>query len=119
MKLQMPYLREVSVNSYHIVGKGGRPTNAIKPSVLFWMADLADRIREHPDFDDYYGNPVTIHLTGHFVDERCPDLSNLHKVLADAIEPAIGVNDKEFRFIDVGYDTGHTPPYLDIELIMI
>lgn len=116
MKIQMPYLREVSVNSYRIVGKGGRPTNAIKPSVLFWMADLADRIREHPDFDEYYGIPCIVYVKGFFVDGRVPDIHNLFKCVADAIEPAIGVNDRDIRCIDRGYDTGVVKPYLEIEL---
>jgi len=119
MKLQMPYLPEVSVNSYRIVGRGGRPTNAIKPSVLFWMADLADRIREHPDFDEYYGTPCTVYVKGFFVDNRVPDIHNLAKVICDAIEPAIGVNDKDIRFKDSGYETGYPKPYLEIELVTL
>jgi len=48
--------------------------------------------------------PPTIHLSGIFKDKRsCPDLHNLHKTIGDALEPAFGINDREFRFIDEGY----------------
>ena len=120
MKIEMPYFGNLSVNRYKIVGRGGRPTNATKPEVLNWMSDLADSIREHTNFSEFYGMPVLIKLTGFFYDDRAtPDLSNLHKVIGDAVEPALGVNDREFKFLDEGYTTGCSNPHLIIELEVI
>ena len=116
MVIEMPYLREASVNSYKIVGKGGRHTNATKPSVIAWMCELADRIREHPDFTEYYGSPCSIYVKGFFWDDRAPDVHNFFKVIADAIEPAIGVNDKYLKCIDENYETGHERQKLVIRL---
>lgn len=47
--------------------------------------------------------PVQIQLSGRFMDKRVPDLANLHKVIGDALEAALGINDKHFLFRDLGY----------------
>ena len=113
----MPYIgRNLSENYYKIVGRGGRRTNKTRPEVVLWMNQLADLVREHPDHAEFYGNGIEVKLWGRFKDERCPDLNNLHKVIADALEAGLGVNDRHLRFIDKGYTTGHPFPRLDMEI---
>jgi len=120
MRITMPYSgKNLSCNYYKIVGRGGRPTNCTKPDVKKWMKDLEDTVREHPDYDEFLGNPVLIKLAGRFVDERCPDLSNLHKVISDSVSNALGSDDKTYRFLDLGYTTGHAVPRLEIEVVLI
>jgi len=120
MTITMPYIKDLSVNSYKIMGRGGRHTTATKPHVTEWMNELADKIREHELFNEFFGTPATIYVKGFFVDDRAPDIHNLAKVICDAIEPAIGVNDKNIRFKDEGYETGYiSDPHLEIELVQI
>lgn len=109
----MPYIgKALSENYYKIIGRGGVHTSKTRPETIIWMKELTEKVR------GFYPNntPMTIYLTGRFVDERCPDLSNLHKVLADAIKVGIGLDDKHFVFVDRGYTTGHIKPELEIEL---
>lgn len=48
--------------------------------------------------------PVQIAVSGRFKNERStPDLANLHKLIGDALEMALGINDKHFCFHDRGY----------------
>ncbi len=58
--------------------------------------------------------PLSITCDGFFKDERsAPDLSNLSKVICDAIaEVADGVNDKDFRWHDGKRVIGEKNPYL-------
>jgi len=113
VKIIMPYIgRVLSVNYYKVVGRGGVKTNRTKPETERWMGELADKVRGLP-----FGSNLTIKLFGKFRDERVPDLSNLHKVIADAVAEGLGVDDKDFKFVDLGYETGCLRPVLEIELI--
>lgn len=114
MKIRIPYRKGLSENSYKI-GK----TKVTKKHVKIWMSELVDCIRQDPDFDSFFGNPVKIKLYGYFTDNRCPDLSNLHKVIGDAVEDALGMNDRYFRFEDLGFETGHYREMLGIELELL
>ena len=112
MKVVMPYIGGVlSVNSYKIRGKGGVATNKTRPEVTLWMSKLTEKVKgfEH-------NGSLTVSLFGKFTDERAPDLSNLHKVVGDAIKVGIGLDDKYFKFIDLGYETGCDRPVLEITL---
>jgi len=100
MVIEMPYNKNLSSNSYKIVGRGGRRTNCTKPDVKLWMELLADKIREEEDFYLFYGLPVKVKVDGYFLDNRRPDIHNLHKVIADAVEPALGINDKYIQCVD-------------------
>jgi len=112
MKVVMPYIGGVlSVNDYKVRGKGGVATNKTKRVVEIWMGELAEKVR-----GSGFGRNLKIELFGHFYDDRAPDLHNLHKVIGDAVKEGLVVDDKEFKFIDLGYDTGHNRPTLDITL---
>ena len=112
MKVVMPYIGGVlSVNSYKIRGRGGVQTNKTKPEVELWMAELASKVKGYRTD----GN-LTVELFGRFCDNRVPDLPNLHKVIGDALKEGLGVDDRDFRFVDLGYDTDYDRPTLEITL---
>jgi len=55
--------------------------------------------------------PVQIAVSGRFKDERStPDLANLHKLIGDALQMALGINDKHFCFHDRGYTISKDEP---------
>lgn len=113
-KIVMPYIgKSLSVNYYRIIGHGGRSTMKIKPDVARWMKILEDRVR---DLHLKIQPPVTITLHGKFWDERCPDLSNLHKVIGDAIKVGLEIDDKHFKFVDEGYEVGYADQVLEITI---
>lgn len=97
----MPYIGGVlSINAYKVYDRKGKPTNKTRPIVVNWMSVLTKKIKEHPEFESIHHKDITVKLTGYFKDLRRPDLHNLHKIIADAIELAIEVNDKYVKFID-------------------
>jgi len=88
----------ISVNHYKY--SGGRYT---KPEARQWMDTLA--CFAYMELKDYKVTmPVQIGLSARFKDNRSVcDLNNLHKLVADSLEMALGINDKHFRFHDRGY----------------
>lgn len=105
----MAYFGELSVNRYKI----GR-TKFTSPKVKKWMAVLASVIR---GFSEDLELPITIKLAGNFKDERYPDLSNLHKVIGDAVEMGLGINDKYYKFVDGDVTLGALTPTVEIEIL--
>ena len=101
---------DLSVNRY----KWGRFT---KPVVKEWMRDLALVIRVVVSAQgSVFTPPITVTVGGCFRDKRSsPDLHNLHKVIGDALEDGLGINDKEFRFVDGESSYGCKEPYIIIE----
>lgn len=107
-KIAMPYIGGIlSENAYKWKTRG------TKPIVKIWMRELADKVRELdiPRVESY-----EIGVFGKFTDERRPDIPNLFKVISDAIEDGLGVNDKNFRLVDKGYELGHFDPELEITI---
>lgn len=101
----------ISVNHYKY--SGGRYT---RPEVKEWMAALSSIIRLALKKNKVV-EPVQIELLGRFKDWRIPDLANLHKVIGDSLEEALGINDKYFEFHDKGYTIdGNADPMLYIRL---
>jgi len=98
VEIPMPYIGScLSVNHYK-VGK-----YYTRRETAEWMLALQAQARYHLR-NSVVKFPPIIHLSGIFKDKRsCPDLHNLHKTIGDALEPAFGINDREFRFIDEGY----------------
>jgi len=118
MEITMPYIgRALSVNYYKITGKGGRHTNKTRPETEDWMFQLGDRVREHPEYPELFGVPVIVELNGRFVDRTStPDLHNLGKVIMDALEPVLGINDKYLEFRSGKFELGCIPPELIISI---
>ena len=105
----MPYLGGIlSENSYKFL------TKRTKPYVRMWMRELAGKVKELsiPQAPTY-----EIGVFGKFTDERRPDISNLFKVISDAIQNGLEVNDKHFRLVDKGYSLGHLDPELVITIV--
>lgn len=108
MKITTIYFGDLSCNNYKIPG-----TRVTKPRVKKWMEALAQAIKDcKPEMTP----PITIKLSGRFRDSRYPDLSNLHKVLGDAVEMGLGINDRYYKFLDGSVETGCLNPELDIEV---
>lgn len=97
----------MSENSYKL------KTRRTRPMVKMWMQELAEKVGglNIPKCQGY-----RIGVFGKFTDERRPDISNLFKVISDAIEDGLGVNDKHFKLIDKGYRLGHFDPELEITI---
>ena len=91
--VEMPYIgRELSVNHY----KFGYFT---KREVKDWMVELGGLITSAHIED--WKRPLIVQCSGQFKDKRSqPDLSNLSKVILDAIEETTGVNDRDMRWRD-------------------
>jgi hypothetical protein len=126
MKIEMSYTgRVLSVNSYKVrIGK--RITSKTRPEVTAWMKELASKVREGGlsqwcdesalSSQHLQAPSLTISLYGKFYDGRVPDLANLHKVIGDAVAMGLGVDDRNFKFIDLGYSTGWVKPVLEITI---
>lgn len=107
-KVAMPYIGGIlSENAYKFATRG------TKPIVKLWMRELAEKVKalDIPKCEAY-----EIEVFGKFTDERRPDISNLFKIISDAIEKGLGVNDKHFRMMDKGYSLGWTDPELVITI---
>jgi len=113
-KVVMPYIGGVlSENAYKYL------TKRTKPFVRLWMCELAEKAEQLniPESKGY-----TIELYGKFWDlNGTPDLSNLHKVIGDALKKTkqwngLGIDDKNFLFVDKGYELGKFDPELEITI---
>ncbi len=106
----MPYSGVISENHFKL----NNQKRTTLPYVKFWMKELEEKVlsAQIPLGSTYY----LISLKGFFKDERCPDLSNLHTVIANSIKKGLFVDDKYFRFQDLGYKTGFNEPYLEITI---
>lgn len=94
----MPYIGSVlSVN--HYLGRGAYGKPYLKKEVVAWKAELGWKIK--PYHIEEWALPLTVTCNGVFRDLRsCPDLSNLAKVVLDAIEETTGINDRNMRWQD-------------------
>lgn len=91
----------ISVN--HYLGRGkkkdGGTRQYVKPETKDFMNELGWLIKQY-HIEDWV-LPLEVTCDGIFKDLRsAPDLSNLSKVICDAIEEVTGVNDKNFRWHD-------------------
>ena len=90
-----------------------RQTRQTRPYVRLWMKELAKKVKE---LEVAECETYEIGVFGKFTDERRPDIQNLFKIISDAIEDGLGVNDKHFRMVDKGYELGHIDPELVITI---
>ncbi len=92
--VEMPYIgASLSVNHYKFRGR------FTKPETKEWMDSLGWLIKSA--HIEEWKLPITVRCSGRFKDLRgTPDLSNLSKVILDAIEETTGVNDRNYRWQD-------------------
>ena len=116
MKVTMPYIgRSLSVNCYKIVGKRGLRTNKTRPETERWMNQLISKVKDNSELEMVFGKPVVVELFGKFEDRRStPDIHNLHKVIGDALQVALDIDDKFIKFEDKGFELGFPFPSLEI-----
>ena len=109
-KVVMPYLGGILSDNAYKIGRTKRKTH---PMVILWMRELAEKAEALciPQAESY-----RIGLYSKFWDERRPDLSNLHKVIGDALQRGLAINDKAFFFSDLGYELGKFEPELEITI---
>ena len=111
--IEIEYIgKELSVN--HYLGGGRHGGCYVKPEVVAWKAELGWTVKELA-LDDW-DLPLSITCSGRFKDKRSqPDLSNLSKVVMDAIEDVTNLNDRDFRWHDGTAEYGK-PPVLWIKI---
>lgn len=98
IEVEMEYLPDCSKNSYKL------RNGAIKKQVTDWMECLTFMVRALKNSQGVeFKPPVTVRIDGIFKDMRSmPDLHNFLIVTCDAIEEALGINDREYKT-----ETGH------------
>jgi len=113
--LVMPYIgKNLSVNSYRLSGKKGQQY-LIKSSVKGWMVELAKKAEELKYLN--LSPPLVITVSSKFLDRlNSVDPDNLSKVICDALERGLGMNDKDFRYRVGTVAYGYTDPILEIEV---
>jgi len=93
--IEMPYINNLSVNSYRLSSRKGS-TYSIKNSVKGWMVELARKVSV---YQGLVQTPVFVTVSGTFKNKASePDMHNLDKVLCDALEMGLKLNDRSFRF---------------------
>jgi Holliday junction resolvase RusA-like endonuclease len=105
---------EISVNHYLGRRKGGG--QYVVPECTAWKTEFQWLLKKcHLD---EYKQPLEVTCSGYFKDERsAPDLSNLSKVINDAIAEIAGINDKFIHWHDGERVIGvKESPYLLITL---
>ena len=111
--IQMPYIGQVlSVN--HFKYAGGQYT---KKEVKHWMKELGWLIKS--SHIEEWNLPLEVRCDGTFKDRgHQPDLSNLSKVILDAIEETTGVNDRNMRWRDGDVNYGEPGLLITIKEIL-
>ena len=103
----------ISVNHYLGKRKGGG--FYVKPETKEWIVEFQWLLKRCHIED--CSLPLEITCSGYFKDARsAPDLSNLSKVVLDAIQEPTGLNDKDFRWHDGKREIGYKDPYLLITI---
>lgn len=116
LDIKVPYPGScLSVNHYKYYRSGLRRT---KTETRHWMEQFIALIQPKLLIHTKEFESATITLEGYFKDKRSPDLANLHKVIGDALQEAICLNDKYFDFVDKGCQFGCVKPFLSM-VIMI
>ena len=112
--MEMPYPGAViSVNHYTGRRKGGG--YYVMADAQAWMDALGWQLKQYHIED--WKLPLHVTCDGQFTDARsAPDLSNLSKVVLDAIEETTGVNDREMRWHDGERVIKKGEPYLRITI---
>jgi len=111
--VQMEYIgKQLSVNHYKVSGYHTRR------DVQKWMDDLATMVTLLVCTQKLQVNPpLTVEIRGKFRDRRSrPDLHNLHKVIADALEAGLGIDDQHIGFRDGDVEVGCDDPHISIRI---
>ena len=98
IKVEMNYIGGV-LSENHYRGRRRDGMLYVRREVRDWMEELGGKIKTAHIED--WGLPLLVRCDGHFKNtHRQPDLSNLSKVILDAIEETTGVNDRFMRWQD-------------------
>ena len=103
----------ISVN--HYLGRRKDGGYYVKPECRAWKEEL-QWLLKLCHLEDYK-LPLEVTCSGYFGHWGvAPDLSNLSKVVLDAIEELTGINDKDMRWHDGERLAGYKEPYLLITI---
>jgi len=95
--IQVPYVKDLSVN--HYLGRRKGSGYYVKPSVVRWKEEFGWLLKKLEL--DTWELPLSITCNATFKDGRSAcDLSNLSKVICDTIQSVSGIDDKNFRWHD-------------------
>lgn len=98
IKVEMPYVGGV-LSENHYRGRRRDGMLYVRREAKDWMEELGWRIKTA--HIEGWATPLTVKCDGRFKNtHRQPDLSNLSKVILDAIEETTGVNDRDMRWQD-------------------
>ena len=102
--VELPYIGGV-LSENHYRGRRRDGMLYVRREARFWMEALGWLIKTS-HIEDWV-LPITVKCDGRFKNtHRQPDLSNLSKVILDAIEETTGVNDRDMRWQDGGVSYG-------------
>lgn len=106
--IEMPYIgKELSVNHYKF-------KYYTKQVTKNWMEELGWKLK--PFHFEAWKLPLKVTCSGIFKNKRStPDLSNLSKVILDAIEETTGINDRDMRWHDGIIAIGEPTLFIEIE----
>jgi Holliday junction resolvase RusA-like endonuclease len=94
--VEMEYLPELSSNR-RLTRNRFTGQTVLRDSVKRWMEQLAWMVRVYQNSTGIvFKIPLRIKIDGEFRTKKVPDVHNLIKPIADAIENALGINDKYY-----------------------
>ncbi len=94
LMIRMPYIGGVLSENFY-----KRRNYNTKGVVKSWKALLTEHVEKG---DLPKASRYQIGVKGFFKDERRPDISNLFKIISDAVQDGLQVNDKYFIMVDEG-----------------
>lgn len=113
IKVEMPYIGGV-LSENHYRGRRRDGNFYVRREVRDWMEELGWLIKTSHIGE--WALPLTVKCDGRFKNtHQQPDLSNLSKVVLDAIEEITVVNDRDMRWQDGGVSYGE-PALLTITI---
>jgi len=97
--IEMPYIGSCITVNHYLGKRKSHYGFYVKGETQAWKDELGWKIKSAHIED--WRLPLKVRCSGQFRDKRSqPDLSNLSKVILDAIEETTGVNDSNFRWRD-------------------
>ena len=114
IEVAIPYIGSViSVNHAYIHGRFLRPAAKSWRDVLAMIVKMEMAEKEIGDLTP----PLTVMVEGRFRNWRsAPDLHNLHKLIADAVQMATRINDKHIRMADGERWASSEEPMIFVEI---
>lgn len=111
IRIELPYPGD-AISKNHMYNSGKR-SQGLTPAASAWKTTLVEWLQYFPFYrmSSYVVPPVGVEIGGRFTDgKHRPDLHNLTELVCDAIQEAIGVNDKHFEVLTRQPEMGAAEP---------